>query len=94
MAEGEGGAAIAIAAGEVTLGRAPSNNIVAESTAVSKVHARIERTLDQLMLEDLGSANGTYVNGARVMTAFLQDGDVLSLAGVEATIASWSRWAR
>ncbi|HEX9708416.1 MAG TPA: FHA domain-containing protein, partial [Candidatus Thermoplasmatota archaeon] len=83
VAEGEGGVAVAISTGEVTLGRAPSNNIVADPSAVSKVHARIERTLDQLVLEDLGSANGTYVNGARVMTAFLHDGDVLSLAGVE-----------
>jgi pSer/pThr/pTyr-binding forkhead associated (FHA) protein len=81
--EGEAAAPIEVAPGEITLGRAPSNNVVADSSAVSKVHARIERTLDQLVLEDLGSANGTYVNGARVMTAFLQDGDVLSLAGVE-----------
>ncbi len=45
-----------IAVGEVTLGRAPSCNVVAEAAAVSKVHARIERTRDQLLLEDLGSA--------------------------------------
>ena len=83
VAEGERPCPIAIAAGEMTLGRAPSNNVVADASAVSKVHARIERTADQLVLEDLGSANGTFVNGARVMTAFLQDGDVLSLAGVE-----------
>jgi pSer/pThr/pTyr-binding forkhead associated (FHA) protein len=69
--------------GEITLGRSPACNIVTESGAVSKVHARIERTADQLVLEDLGSANGTFVNGNRLMTAFLQNGDVLSLAGVE-----------
>ena len=84
LAEGEGLAPVPIAAGEITLGRAPSNNVVVDSTAVSKVHARIERTIDQLVLEDLGSANGTYVNGARVMNAFLADGDLVSLAGVEA----------
>lgn len=81
--EAEGALLVAIAAGEITLGRSPTTNVVVDSGAVSKVHARIERTLDQLVLEDLGSANGTYVNGARVMTAFLQDGDVVSLAGVE-----------
>ena len=81
--EAEGAAPVNIAPGEITLGRSPTTNVVVDSGAVSKVHARIERTIDQLVLEDLGSANGTYVNGARVMTAFLQDGDVLSLGGVE-----------
>src|SRR5262249_16443982 len=78
----EGAGAPGVPRGEITLGRSPACNIVTESGAVSKVHARIERTADQLVLEDLGSANGTFVNGNRVMTAFLQNGDVLSLAGV------------
>lgn len=72
-----------IGVGEATLGRSSVCNIVAESGAVSKVHARIERTADQLILEDLGSSNGTFVNGKRVMTAVLRDGDVILLAGVE-----------
>ena len=72
-----------IGVGEATLGRSSACNIVAESGAVSKVHARIERTVDQLILEDLGSSNGTFVNGDRVMTAMLRDGDVILLAGVE-----------
>jgi pSer/pThr/pTyr-binding forkhead associated (FHA) protein len=72
-----------IAIGEVTLGRSPACNIVAESGAVSKVHARIERTVDRLILKDLGSSNGTFVNGTKVMTALLSDGDVLLLGGVE-----------
>jgi pSer/pThr/pTyr-binding forkhead associated (FHA) protein len=79
----EGGSPREIPRGEITLGRSPACNVIAESGAVSKVHARIERTADQLVLEDLGSANGTFVNGNRVMTAFLQNGDTLSLAGVE-----------
>lgn len=69
--------------GEVTIGRSQACNIVAEAAAVSKVHARVERTRDQLVLEDLGSANGTFVNGMRVTTAFLNAGDVVSLGGVE-----------
>jgi pSer/pThr/pTyr-binding forkhead associated (FHA) protein len=72
-----------IEVGEATLGRSSACNIVAEGGAVSKVHARIERTVDQLILEDLGSSNGTFVNGERVMTAMLRDGDVILLAGVE-----------
>ena len=80
--EGPDATAYEIAPGEITLGRAPSNNLVADEGAVSKVHARIERTRDQLVLEDLGSANGTLVNGVRVANAFLKDGDTVSLGGV------------
>src|SRR5262249_56985111 len=37
---------------------------------------------EQVLLEDLSSSNGTFVNGARVRTAVLRDGDALDLAGV------------
>lgn len=70
--------------GSVTLGRSLSlANITVESRAVSGIHARIERTTDQLVIQDLGSSNGTFVNGNRVMTAVLRDGDVISLAMIE-----------
>jgi pSer/pThr/pTyr-binding forkhead associated (FHA) protein len=69
--------------GEVTVGRSPACNIIVDSGAVSKVHARLERTTDQLTLQDLGSSNGTFVNGERATTAVLQDNDVISFAGVE-----------
>src|SRR5262249_14799715 len=72
-----------IPVGEVALGRSEACNIVAESRTVSKLHARLERTSDQLVLQDLDSANGTFVNVARVQTAVLRNGDVISLAGVE-----------
>jgi len=72
-----------IGVGEVTLGRSRACNIVAENGAVSKFHARIERTFDQLLLTDLNSSNGTFVNGTKVMTALLSDGDVLLLGRVE-----------
>jgi pSer/pThr/pTyr-binding forkhead associated (FHA) protein len=68
--------------GEVILGRSSASNIVVESTAVSKLHARVVRTPDQLLLEDMGSSNGTFVNGNQVMTAVLRDGDTIALGGV------------
>ena len=81
----QGGDATAheVAVGEVTLGRSPSCNVVADTSDVSKVHARVERTRDQLLLEDLGSANGTFVNDVRVQSAFLKAGDVVRLGGAE-----------
>jgi pSer/pThr/pTyr-binding forkhead associated (FHA) protein len=56
---------------------------VAEAGDVSKVHARVERTRDQLLLEDLGSANGSFVNDVRVQSAFLKAGDMVRLGGTE-----------
>jgi pSer/pThr/pTyr-binding forkhead associated (FHA) protein len=72
-----------IPVGEVTLGRSSACNIVSAQGPVSKIHCRIIRTQDHLSVEDLGSSNGTFVNGQKVMTAVLNDGDVLCLAGVD-----------
>ncbi len=69
--------------GEVTLGRSTACNIVSPQGAVSKIHCRIVRTQTQVTVEDLGSSNGTFVNGERLMTAILHDGDTLGLASVE-----------
>ncbi len=65
--------------GLITLGRAPSNNVVVRSELVSKAHARIERLGLELILTDLQSANGTLVNGKPVTTRALEDGDEISL---------------
>lgn len=78
-----GGAPTEIPKGEITLGRAVSNNIVIASRAVSKVHARIERTSGGVFIQDLGSANGTTVNGGRIEArTALAHGDRIVLAGV------------
>jgi pSer/pThr/pTyr-binding forkhead associated (FHA) protein len=72
-----------IGVGEITLGRSLACNVIAESVAVSQVHARIRRTPDELILEDLGSSNGTFVNSQRVSTTLLHNLDVILLGGVE-----------
>ena len=51
---------------DVIVGRDPSAGIVLSHPAVSRRHARIRTTLHTTSLTDLGSANGTYVNGRRV----------------------------
>ena len=58
-------------------------NLVVDEAAVSKVHARIERTRDQLVLEDLGSANGTFVNGTRAHGGVPEGRRRCPLGGVE-----------
>jgi pSer/pThr/pTyr-binding forkhead associated (FHA) protein len=67
--------------GTVTLGRSPAANVQADSHLVSKLHARIERTAGQLSLMDLQSSNGTFVNGKRVESQVLEDGDEVNLGG-------------
>ena len=69
--------------GEFTVGRSAACNLVSESAEVSKVHARLTRAADKLIVRDLGSANGTARNGVRVAEAPLVDGDLLAFAGEE-----------
>jgi pSer/pThr/pTyr-binding forkhead associated (FHA) protein len=65
--------------GSVTIGRTAGNNIVADSQLVSKVHARIERSGVELVLTDLQSANGTFVNGEKIDSRALKNGDEISI---------------
>lgn len=58
-----------IGANEFYLGRLPECDIQLQSSMVSRKHARIVRDGDQYVFEDLGSGNGSYVNGKRIETA-------------------------
>ena len=66
-----------IEAPETVLGRAPDADIVVDDDRVSRHHCRLIRTGDGIEVEDLGSSNGTVVNGAVVKRARLLDGDEL-----------------
>ncbi len=52
--------------GEMVVGRAPECAICVEDEFASNQHARIYRAEDGFYVEDLGSTNGTYVNGKRI----------------------------
>src|SRR4249920_2000760 len=62
-----------------TLGRKPHNDIVIDNLAISGEHAMIMTILNDSFLEDLGSTNGTLVNGQPVKKHFLQNNDVIEL---------------
>lgn len=63
-----------------TLGRKPNNHIVLTDLAVSGDHCAFELSgLSDVVLMDLGSTNGTYLNGAMVRMHLLQDGDQISI---------------
>jgi pSer/pThr/pTyr-binding forkhead associated (FHA) protein len=65
---------------ELTIGRAEKCHITLDDTYVSQVHARIFSRDDTVMVEDLGSTNGTYLNRHRLgAPAELQRGDQLKI---------------
>jgi pSer/pThr/pTyr-binding forkhead associated (FHA) protein len=63
----------------ITIGRKPENDIPIDNLAVSGKHALIITILDDSFLEDLGSTNGTYVNGKLIKKHALKNGDVIAI---------------
>ncbi|MBI2313385.1 MAG: FHA domain-containing protein [Betaproteobacteria bacterium] len=62
-----------------SIGRKPHNDVHIDNLAVSGDHAVIVTILNDSFLEDLGSTNGTFVNGVPVQKHFLQNGDVIEI---------------
>jgi pSer/pThr/pTyr-binding forkhead associated (FHA) protein len=68
-----------------SLGRRPYNDIVIDNLSVSGEHALIHMAGKEVFLEDLGSTNGTYVNGKSVKKQQLESGDVVEIAKYKIT---------
>ena len=62
-----------------TIGRRAHNDIAIDNLAISGEHAVIVTILNDSFLEDLGSTNGTLVNGAPIKKHFLQNADCIEL---------------
>jgi pSer/pThr/pTyr-binding forkhead associated (FHA) protein len=71
---GEGRIAYILNRGDIQIGRTLDNEFVIEHPSVSKRHERVVAEASDYALEDLGSINGTFINGRRVKTARLEDG--------------------
>jgi hypothetical protein len=71
---------------ELRFGRGLDNDVVLDSLSVSREHARLLQA-DGLYVEDLGSRNGTFVNGHRVQRARVVPGDRVRLGATELRIA-------
>jgi pSer/pThr/pTyr-binding forkhead associated (FHA) protein len=71
--------------GEASVGRARDNLICIDDQAISQYHAVIEKRGDWFWLSDLGSTNGTTINGEPVtQERKLRDGDLISIGGAAA----------
>jgi two-component system response regulator AtoC len=80
----------------VTFGRGAEADVHTESTRVSRLHARFSLTEGVVEVHDLGSRNGTMINGALVRDgrAALDGGDVLNIGPVEVVIARAAHGSR
>lgn len=63
----------------MTIGRKTDNDIHIDNLAVSGNHARILTILNDSFIEDLGSTNGTYINGRKINKHALQNGETIAI---------------
>jgi pSer/pThr/pTyr-binding forkhead associated (FHA) protein len=70
--------------GQLQIGRDGANDLVVTDEQTSRFHARISQTPSAYVIEDLNSANGTYVNGQRIsQPTHLNNGDMLKIGDAE-----------
>jgi len=91
------GSIVDVESGEVSVGRSTSNTLYVPDSQLSRRHCAFVRIGDHVVLRDLQSLNGTFVNGVPIKERVLQDGDqiqvgqsvlFLSMSGGETTAAA------
>ncbi len=73
---------VSLGEGALTIGRTPECEVIAMDRSLSRRHARVECLNSEVFVEDLGSHNGTWVNGERVSRKRLWPGDVVQCGAV------------
>jgi hypothetical protein len=76
------GSRIAVGEDPLIIGRAPECDVELADSTVSRRHAEVVRDSDAWFIRDLGSSNGTKVNGQGVTDQMLRDGDEIRLGAV------------
>ncbi|MBH0777541.1 FHA domain-containing protein [Nocardia bovistercoris] len=69
--------------GGLAIGRTSDNQIVVNDPLASRKHARLVAAAEGLTIEDLGSANGTFVNGTRQQRTPLRERDIVTIGNVD-----------
>jgi two-component system, cell cycle response regulator len=75
------GQVLSLSAGRYSVGRLEGSDLLLNDPSVSRRHARFVSDGDGYRIEDLGSSNGTYVNGELVSQHWLREGDVVQFGG-------------
>ena len=70
-----------------TVGRSTGAEFIVEAALVSRLHCQLTATDDSVQVKDLGSTNGTFVNGKRVSAGELKEGDTLSIGRVDLIVS-------
>ena len=73
-------------ASDVVIGKAADADFILSDVLVSRKHARLIRFEQSVVLEDLGSTNGTYLNGKLIRTSPVREGDVITIGNNDLTI--------
>ena len=73
------GARYGLEADLTTVGGHSAADILLDDVTVSRQHVEVERSGDRYRVKDTGSLNGTYLNGDRIESGWLDDGDVLQV---------------
>ena len=81
---------VPVGARPVGIGRSPDNDLPVDNLAVSNYHARVYVEGGRLVVEDLDSLNGTFVNDMRVERATLHDGDSIHIGKHHIRVANTS----
>ena len=66
----------------INIGRTSDNDLVINNIKVSRKHAKLEKKGNDWFLEDLGSSNGTFINGKKVKKERVTQKDVITIGGV------------
>jgi transcriptional regulator with GAF, ATPase, and Fis domain len=77
------GTSYPLTAPAIKVGKAPDNDLVIEHPTVSRNHLVIRRQGDRFLVQDLGSTNGTFIDGAQIREAYLRPGAVLEVGDVQ-----------
>jgi pSer/pThr/pTyr-binding forkhead associated (FHA) protein len=77
----------------LTIGRAPDNAVIIDNPAVSGHHARVFSESGAVILEDLNSTNGTFVNGQHTTRRVLRAGDVMQVGKHQLVFEHTQEWA-
>jgi pSer/pThr/pTyr-binding forkhead associated (FHA) protein len=87
----DAGASFALRSSPLYVGRAPDNGVVVSDPATSRRHARFEQRGQDFLVVDLGSSNGTIVDGVRVVEQVLANGAVITMGQNEFVVTLSAR---